>query len=119
MLTQASALRIASLAVLAGVSLVAETSHASWREVTPPAGDAVAVVFDSKTPSTLYVGADKSRVFRSTDGGGTWSASYVGMRTSADYGLVTSVALDPTDAQIVYAANLGAGVFRSQDGGVT
>jgi len=38
------------------------------------------LVIDPKSPTTLYAGTTGGGVFKSTDGGGTWSASNTGQR---------------------------------------
>jgi len=54
------------------------------------------------------------QVWRSTDGGATWSAAGAAMGTDSLYGL----AVGPADADQVYAAS-ATGPFRSGDGAVT
>ena len=77
------------------------------------------------TPRTLLVGAASGGVFRSTDEGVSWDATFDDMPTLA----IGDLAVAPSNANIVYAgtgeANAGGGsiaydglgVFRSTDGG--
>jgi photosystem II stability/assembly factor-like uncharacterized protein len=53
-------------------------------------------------------------VFRSTDGGKTWTARNQGLVNVT----ITDLLIDPLLPQVWYAAVQGRGVFRSQDGGV-
>jgi subtilisin family serine protease/photosystem II stability/assembly factor-like uncharacterized protein/uncharacterized protein YegL len=59
-----------------------------------------------------YAGAENG-VYKSTDTGGTWTA------TSLSGPLVTSVAVDPTAPQTVYATTWGQGVYKSTNGGAS
>jgi photosystem II stability/assembly factor-like uncharacterized protein len=67
--------------------------------------------FFANAAGGLYAAAEK--LWRSTDGGATW--------TRADSGLngtpVTALAFDPGAALLVYAGSDGAGLFRSTSGG--
>jgi photosystem II stability/assembly factor-like uncharacterized protein len=68
-----------------------------------------AVVIDRETGSTLYALTSGNSIFKSTDGGASWSAvgNIIG---------VLVLALDPTSASIIYAGT-AHGVFKSTDGG--
>jgi photosystem II stability/assembly factor-like uncharacterized protein len=52
-------------------------------------------------------------VFRSTDGGMTWSAVNNGLNNR----WVRSLAIDPTDPSTLYAGTNGGGVFKTTSGG--
>src|SRR5580698_1623098 len=83
-------------------------------------------------PNTIYVGTGSSKIrsnvsigrgmYKSTDAGRTWN--WIGLR---DTGQISTVRVDPTNPDLVYAAALGnpfvpnpdRGVFRSKDGGKT
>lgn len=78
---------------------------------------------DPAVPSTVYFastgvgpgGGPIGGLFKSTDGGFSWSQVGVGL----PYGVVTALAIDPVDHDFLYAGTSGAGVFRSVDGGAT
>jgi photosystem II stability/assembly factor-like uncharacterized protein len=55
-------------------------------------------------------------IFRSSNGGSTWQASYTGLEPN---GSIHDIVYDPTDAQIVYASDYTSGIYRSEDGGQT
>ena len=70
------------------------------------------------TPATLYVGTcsifqSTGGLFKSTNGGGNWSASNTGL-TGALY---SALAIDPVTPTTLYAAVDYSGVFKSTDGG--
>jgi photosystem II stability/assembly factor-like uncharacterized protein len=54
-------------------------------------------------------------VFKSTDGGTTWSAVNSGLTNTA----VFALAIDPTTPNTLYAGTGGGGVFKSTNGGAT
>ena len=79
-------------------------------------------------------GAQKWGLYKSTNGGATWTFIHNGTANAADCtGSITefnngaacsprgvrSIALDPEDPEIVYAASYARGVWRSPDGGAT
>ena len=80
-------------------------------------------------------GAQLWGVYKSTDGGATWSFVHSGAATTAECGTdikliaanstpctprgVRVVVLDPSNPDTVYASSYGRGVWRSNDGGST
>ena len=54
-------------------------------------------------------------VYKSTNGGETWAPSNQGM---LDY-VITALAIDPTDPQVIYAGGDFGELFKSIDGGQT
>ena len=62
----------------------------------------------------MYLGT-LDGVFKSTDGGSTWARRSVGLSPGA----VTSLRVDASNPQIVYAAVQDAGIDRSADGGLS
>ena len=71
-----------------------------------------ALVVDPHLPRRVYA-ATYGGVFRSTDRGATWALLDAGLPDPVAF----TVAVDPTDPAILYAA--GNGVRRSTDGGAT
>jgi len=87
-------------------------------------GQVNALAVDPRNPSVVYLGADGGGVWKTTDGGQTWTP-LTGNQPSLQIG---ALALDPSNPDIVYAGtsvsnylfgNLGAGILRSSDGGAT
>jgi photosystem II stability/assembly factor-like uncharacterized protein len=77
-----------------------------------------ALAIDPLTPTTLYFGTDEfsagAGVFKSTDGGATWTSSVL----TGD-SVVLALAIDPVTPTTLYAGTAGPGVFKSTDGGTT
>ena len=78
-------------------------------------------------PNTVYAGVEDAALFRTTDGGQTWHelAGLRGHPTGAGWmpgagGLCLHTILqDPSNPKRMYIAISAAGVFRTDDGGVT
>lgn len=65
-------------------------------------------------PGVLFVGSQLKGIFTSDNHGQTWNASNDGMTP-----IVLGIAVAPDNDQIVYAATVDGGVFRSGDAGET
>src|SRR4051812_4332078 len=63
------------------------------------------------TPSTLYVGGPGCGIWKTTDGGGSWTPVGDSLPTLA----LAALAVDPSTPSRVFAVLAGAGVFRSDD----
>ncbi len=61
--------------------------------------------------ATVYAGG--FGVFKSTNGGGNWTAINIGLTNRS----VLALVIDPTNPATLYAGTLGGGVFRSSNGG--
>ncbi len=82
-------------------------------------GSPSAVAFDPQNPNILYAGQVLDGIFKSSNGGVSWSQANNGVTQGlADFGIV-ALAVDPGNSLRVYAATLdgGPGVFRSLDAG--
>jgi hypothetical protein len=71
-----------------------------------------ALAIDPTTPNTLYASMNTG-VFKSTDGGATWTASSQGLGEAS----VLKLAIDPTTSTTLYAVAGSSGLFKSPDGG--
>jgi photosystem II stability/assembly factor-like uncharacterized protein len=77
-------------------------------------------------PDTVYAGAEDAALFRSSDGGKSWSEfpslrgakGHLWQPGAGGMGLHT-ILLDPADPKRIYVAISAAGVFRTDDGGTT
>jgi|SRR5581483_444387 len=85
----------------------------SWRVINTGLRSAVvgvrAITIDPATPSTIYVCSPSGFIFKSADGGGSWTA--IGGVAGA-----RSVVIDPTDSSTIYAGT-GHGIVKSTDRG--
>lgn len=91
--------------------VIASAEKASW--LGPEGGIITCLVADPITPSTLYAGTWGGGVFKSTDGGGIWSASNAGLGNL----MVNSLAVDPLNPLVLYAGSYKDKVYKSTDGG--
>lgn len=82
----------------------------------PPGGVIEAVAVDPRNGAKLYAAGLGGVVYRSDDGGATWSPSERLAPPSCPF---SDVVIDAADAATVYAANTCAGVFTSTDGGAS
>ena len=96
-----------------------------WRSIGPDRGGrSIAVAGHAQRPFEYYFGATGGGLFKTTDGGSTWTPVTDGQVGSASVG---AVAMAPSDPDIVYIgmgevqlrANVlqGDGVYRSDDAG--
>src|SRR5437016_8787981 len=111
-------LRLVSRWVLLGALLVTSSMTAmgginSWTSIGPDGGFIMALAIDPVTPATLYAGTYRGGVFKSTDGGESWSAVNTGLPDLN----VFSLAIDPQTPTTLYVGIERAGVFKSTNGG--
>src|SRR5271157_1078157 len=66
-------------------------------------------------PSTVYAGGNARGVFKSPDGGSTWTLATSGLFASS----IDSLAIDPQNPHMVYIGVDVAGLYRSTDGAVS
>jgi photosystem II stability/assembly factor-like uncharacterized protein len=96
----------------------------SWRH-TGLVGQMVwSIAFDPHTSQTMFAGTGvpRPKIFRSTDGGDTWTDLNVEIAEECDNvgtPRVTGLAVDPTDPRHVWASIEVDGVRHSRDGGQT
>ncbi len=115
----------ALLAPLAASAADAPYSNLSWREVGPAiSGGRIAGVAGTPQDDKLYyVGTAGGGVWKSDNGGETWSPVFDGQNVSS----VGAVAIDPKNENVVYAGtgesnprndvSYGDGLYKTTDGG--
>ena len=108
---------------------VAGISPASWEWLGPGniGGRIRSILIHPTIPATMWVGSVTGGIFKTTDGGGSWTHLDDFMANLA----VSSLVAHPTTPNTIYAAtgeytgsnlasgNQGAGVFKSTDGGTS
>jgi photosystem II stability/assembly factor-like uncharacterized protein len=72
----------------------------------------LAIKVDPTSPQTLLAGTNGAGLFKSTDGGGSWTAA----NSSLQLRTVKAIAIDPVDHNTVYAGGSGQ-IAKSTDGG--
>lgn len=70
---------------------------------------------DPSAPAHLYAGVRDTGIYRSDNGGGTWSAAST-QPAGTD---VRALVVKPGTGSTLFAASRGAGAFKSTDGGAT
>ncbi|HET9225679.1 MAG TPA: hypothetical protein VFR31_03370 [Thermoanaerobaculia bacterium] len=111
-----------------GLSYVQEEERlGAWFPLGPGnvGGRTRALIVDPRKPDTLFAGGVAGGVWKSTDGGLSWTALDDLVANLA----IGSLAMDPANSKIVYAgtgegyfnedAVRGAGIFKTTDGGLT
>lgn len=106
-----------------GLVQMTRDAGASWTNITPPAaGDGLVneIEVSSHDPSTIYVAFRRDRlgdpapyVFKTTDGGRSWSRIVTGLRDAEPVRVVRE---DPERRGLLYAGT-ETGVYVSYDGG--
>lgn len=111
-----------------GLSYILEEERlGAWSPLGPGnvGGRTRALIVDPRNPDTLFAGGVAGGVWKSADGGLSWTA----LDDLAANLAIGSLAMDPSDSEIVYAgtgegyfnedAVRGAGIFKTTDGGLT
>ena len=93
------------------------TGGASWSLVNTSLPGANALVLDPSNSNTLYAGIGNGQVYKSIDGGSTWSA--IGSISLPSGKPLLALLIDPVHANILYAGTNGSGVFKSTNGGAS
>src|SRR5439155_6763925 len=89
---------------------------ASWSPISsglPNSPEVYVLAIDPQTTTTLYAGVYGRGLFKSTNGGGTWSASNASLVAS----FVLALAVDPQATGTLYAGTNKGGAFKSITGG--
>lgn len=87
---------------------------------SPPFGTFLVrtLALDPKTPSTLYLGFSTSGIYKTTNGGASWSARNNGLAIPTIPSIL-ALAIDPQTSTTLYAGTLLGGVLKSTDGAET
>jgi len=91
----------------------------NWTSRGPEGGMIYALATDPTNPNTVYAGSYGGSVFKSIDGGATWTTINSGLSYSGISCPVHELLVDPTTPSTIYFGSYGAGVFKSTDGGLS
>ena len=86
----------------------------TWQQTGGPTGGSIHVLtIDPTNSQTIYAGTEFGGLYKSTNGGSSWTAVNSGLTNLIIY----SIAVDPTNSQTIYAGTQFGGVFKSTNGG--
>jgi photosystem II stability/assembly factor-like uncharacterized protein len=77
-------------------------------------GGSPQIEVDPTNGKNLYALLLSGKVFRSTNGGDSWTSATAGLKFATD---VQSLTMDPKNPQIIYAGGFRAGIFKTTNGG--
>jgi len=97
-----------------GGLLVSRDGGRTWQSTALQNADAMALAAPSANPQVMYA-AGHDVFLKSTDAGQTWQPVGTNLPGTDMHGF----AVDPQDANHVFAHVVGSGIFDSQDGGTT
>lgn len=94
---------------------------ATWERKEVGLGDKYifAIAFDPQNTNTVYVATQLNQVYKSTNGGDSWTPSSTGLPTGVGEVTANALAVDPTNSSVVYLAGSTGGVYKSMNGGLT
>ena len=109
-------LLVCGLAALLGWVAAAPLHAGSgfWSSLGPDGGPVGAVAVDPSNPRVVYAGSTQGGVWKSLDGGATWSRAGRGLTDDR----MVALAVDPLHPSTLYAAAL-TGVWKSVDAAAT
>jgi len=85
----------------------------SSKWIGPYGGTFVSIAIDPADPQVVYAGSYGSGVYKSLDGGNTWSLASQGLTNLFVY----SLAIDPSHPSNIYAGTYRNQIFKSTNGG--
>jgi photosystem II stability/assembly factor-like uncharacterized protein len=94
---------------------VAPAAEGQWASLGPDGGTVTGLAIHPDNPAVLYAGTDAAGVFKTTDGGASWSAVNTGLTSP----LIRALGFHPAAPNTLYAGTDGSGLFRTTDGGET
>ena len=116
-------LKSSTMAVTGDTWVSAGPRALMWTPSTPFSGRVVSIAPHPTQPDTVYVGTAQGGVWKTTDGGTSWTPLTDGQASLA----IGSLAIDPSNPNRIYAgtgepfdgcgAYFGAGILRSDDAG--
>lgn len=107
---------LAALLLLLPLSRPAAAGVDRWTRVGPETGIVYVLAAAPSQPSTVYAGLAVGGVFRSLDGGTTWS--FAGSGLNLTYYSIRTMAVDARQPGTLWAATTNA-IYRSRNGGMS
>jgi photosystem II stability/assembly factor-like uncharacterized protein len=95
----------------------AQAQKERWTSIGPYTGSITNVVIDPARPDTVYAFSSDSGIFKTTDGGKSWSEINKGLTIRLTLS-INALAIDRRDTNTIFAATY-EGVFKSVNGGVS
>jgi len=95
----------------------AVAGNGAWTGAGPSGGEVTRIAVSASDPNIVYA-AVNGTIFRTSDGGASWTPPTSGIPTVSSY-YIGGIVIDPANPDIVYVQNDVADVYRSTDGGVT
>ena len=92
-------------------------THAGWASVGPSYDDILCLAINPTAPGTIYAGTGGDGIYKSTNGGTSWTAVTSASDSGMTSTIVLSLAIDPKTPTTLYAGT-DWGVFRSTNGGM-
>jgi len=90
---------------------------ATWQSLTGVGlASANCLAADPQRPRIVYSGSLQGAISKTSDGGATWSTVF-NVPVSTSFNVITNIAFDPVNSDILYASTLGQGAFKSLDAG--
>ncbi|HLE57013.1 MAG TPA: hypothetical protein VJB15_08020, partial [Rhodothermia bacterium] len=108
-------LRSAFVLLLVAFTPAVRAGVLTWTTSGPETGQVTFIRFDPGNPDIVWAGTAAQGVFKSTDGGQTWTARNEGLIR----GWINTIAVDPTNSSTVYLGNEIGNVYKTSDGGAT
>ena len=95
---------------------------ATWKDLQVGGTSGVSILclaIDPWKPAVLFAGTRGRGMFRSTDGGASWSPIVSASDATFSFADVYDIDIDPQKPDVLYAAISGLGVARSTDAGIS
>lgn len=105
--------RIAWIVLLSLGSLFARAGVLIWTSGGPETGQVTVVRFDPTAPDVVWAGTIGQGIFKSTDGGVSWTPMNKGLTKAA----ISAIVIDPNNSSTVWIGNSIGAIYKTTDGG--
>ena len=106
--------------LVGGWSTLYQSNDGSLFDADPVSENEFGFAFDPTNSNVLYTATQVNGVYKSTDGGETWTASNGSLTpwatANGNFIDVRSIFVDPSNPQSLYIGTNGDGVYKSTDG---